>query len=273
MRQASFRASSLENAQPGQAVKVPVYLQVEEGGSLSGLQFLAKITPSQSAPTIAAPAVFVPDVTASGRPVDGLAPNQVAYAWDLGAFDPPLRGRALLGHVVFTVPATALSGQTYQVRFANADGAPDESTQYEFETFSARVSVNAPAGIEDRISDEWKTEFFGNAEASNAAPSADPDQDGLPNWKEYLAGTDPTDAASHLRLRAPVQSSKDGKKQVTLRWLTAPGKKYIVESATDVIRGPWTVITGDVAGDGYVREHLDSNLVEATQYYRVRLQD
>jgi sugar lactone lactonase YvrE len=274
VRQASFRAEPIENVRPGQAVKVPVYIQVEEGASISGLQFLAKIVPSSSAPSLSAQALFVPEVAASGRPVDGLGLSQVAYAWDLGSFTPPLQGRALLGHVVFTIPATARSGQSYQLRFGNADGAPDENTQYDFETFAGRVWVNGPAtGAEDAISDEWKKAFFGSIDCPEAMPGADPDEDGLSNWKEYLAGTDPADSDSHLHLRTPLQTSKNGRRQLALRWLSAPGKSYVLESATDVIHGPWAVVTSGVRGDGFMKEFLAATSAQGVRYYRVRLQD
>jgi hypothetical protein len=158
VRQAAFFASLLENARPGESVRVPIYVNIEEGGSLSGLQFLARILPSAQAPALAGGAEFVPaDGFPAGRSVDGLAPNQIAYAWDLGSFSPALEGRVLIGDVVFTVPVNARTGQSYVIRFGNADGAPDAETQYDFETFSARVWVGGKATeLADGISDEWK---------------------------------------------------------------------------------------------------------------------
>ncbi len=275
VREASFLASAVENAQPGETVKVPLYVKVEEGSSLSGLQFLARVTASDRAPDLTSPAVFVPaDGTPVGRSADGLAPNQVAYAWDLGSFNPALQGKVLLGDVVFTIPATAKPGQSYRVRFGNADGAPNENTQYEFESFSARVWVSVPAtGPQEIISDEWKIKFFGTVDNVDAAPNADPDKDGAPNWKEYLAGTDPIKADSHLHLRAPEQKVKNGKKQLALRWLSAPSKHYVIETTTDLINGPWTVVATGIVGDGNLKEYLQATPGQGPQYYRVRLQD
>ena len=205
--------------------------------------------------------------------VDGLAANQVGHAWNLESFDPALTKRVLLGDIVFTIPATALAGQSYRVRFGNADGAPDENTQYEFESFSGKVWVAAPeSGSPDPISDEWKIKFFGSVDSPNAAPDADPDKDGSPNWQEFLAGTDPTDAKSHLHLRGPVQHSNKGKKEVAMHWLSAPGKHYVIETTTDLQKPAWTPVVLDVAGDGNEQEFLDANPSQTTQYYRVRLQ-
>jgi hypothetical protein len=134
--------------------------------------------------------------------------------------------------------------------------------------------VNAPANpAQDPISDDWKIHFFGSVDQAQADPGADPDNDGSPNWQEYLAGTDPTDAHSHLHLQAPASKFSKGQKQMALRWLSAPGKRYLIESSTDVAGGTWTTMASGIAGDGAVKEFLDTNAQTATRYYRVRLQD
>jgi hypothetical protein len=275
VRQALFEATPIGQVQPGQSVQVPIYVNVGEDASLSGLQFLAKIAGSESAPPLAQSATFVlAKGIPSSRPVAGLAQNQVAYAWDVGSFDPPLQGRVLLGHVQFTVPASAQTGQFYRLRFANADGAPDLDTQYDFESLSASIWVNAPAQSRaDFITDEWKVKFFGSIDSPLADPFADPDKDGIPNWKEYLAGTDPTDRESRLHLGAPEERTNDGRKQVGLRWLTAPGKKYIIETTDDLTGGQWTIRAEGISGDGRFKEFIDANITGAAQYYRVRLQN
>ena len=275
VRQASFSASPLDRVQPGQTVQVPIYVDVDDGSTLSGLQFLAKIIPSPTAPALTAPATFtVASGLPTGQSVPDLAPNQLAYAWDLGSFDPALHGRVELGTITFTVPATATAGQSYLVRFGNADGAPNENTQYDFESHPGDVWVSGAApATTDPISDEWKVKFFGSVDSPDAAPNADPDNDGVPNWKEYLAGTDPTKADSNLHLSSPLQNWNNGKKQVALRWLSAPGKKYVLESSTDLVNGSWVVIAQGVIGDGTLKQFIDSNTSGTTQYYRVGLQN
>ena len=43
---------------------------------------------------------------------------------------------------------------------------------------------------------QWQIQYFGNITDPNAAPDADPDGDGVSNQQEFLAGSDPTSAAS-----------------------------------------------------------------------------
>ncbi len=57
----------------------------------------------------------------------------------------------------------------------------------------------------------------------------DSDQDGFYDWQEELAGTDPQDAQSALRIRAiPVASG-----HWLLSWQSVPGKRYQLEIAAD----------------------------------------
>jgi sugar lactone lactonase YvrE len=274
VRQAAFSAAPIANAKPGQSVSLPVYVDIDDGDSLSGLQFMANIVPSTTAPAVSSAAQFTPaNGISAGQTVDGLANNQVAYAWKLGSFNPPLTGHVLLGNVSFTIPSAAQTGQSYRLSFGNGDGAPNGATQYEFESHPAFVWVNGPATApQDIISDEWKIKFFGSVDNPNAAPNADPDKDGIPNWKEYLAGTDPTNPTSRLQLHGPEQTFVNGKRQLALRWLTAPGKHYVIESSTDVNATTWTPVANNIAGDGYDQQFTGPTTGQATQYYRVRLQ-
>ncbi|MBL9171255.1 MAG: lamin tail domain-containing protein [Verrucomicrobiales bacterium] len=52
----------------------------------------------------------------------------------------------------------------------------------------------------DGLSDEWETRFFGSA--TGAPAGADTDGDRLTNLEEFIAGTNPTDALSYLRIEA-----------------------------------------------------------------------
>ena len=59
--------------------------------------------------------------------------------------------------------------------------------------------------VGDGIPDGWRRQYFGGSGAMTNASSCagcDPDQDGLVNWQEYIAGTNPTNAASGLKLQA-----------------------------------------------------------------------
>ncbi|MBI2924442.1 MAG: chitobiase/beta-hexosaminidase C-terminal domain-containing protein [Verrucomicrobia bacterium] len=146
--QAELSGVSQENAQPGARVRVPVRVRLAGNANLAGLQFRAIVKPQAGAPALERAVDFepaLPNPTPVNRAV--LPPNEVAAAWSIlpSAFETPLAGEAHVGVVSFDVPASAAAGSVYTVSFANADGAPDLSTQYDFETSAANVWVQAPA--------------------------------------------------------------------------------------------------------------------------------
>lgn len=67
----------------------------------------------------------------------------------------------------------------------------------------------------DRMSDAWETEYLGSAAA---LPGADTDSDSVNNRCEYVAGTDPDDASSYLRLVSLDLASETGS-GVKLTWM------------------------------------------------------
>jgi hypothetical protein len=219
------------------------------------------------------PAQFI---SAPGLPqpisVDGLPINQVAGAWSLvpsPSFNPALQGSNLLGHVRFTIPATARPSQCYTVRFLTADGSPDDKTQYDLESVPGCVWVQSVAlKVPDQISDEWKTNFFGSVSSTLAEADADPDGDGVPNWQEFLAGTSPAKLLLHIAEISPDAASGNGFK---LRWFAAQGKHHVLECSSDLAGANWRVIADNLAGQGDIKEFIDTNRTSAAQFYRVRV--
>jgi pectate lyase len=65
----------------------------------------------------------------------------------------------------------------------------------------------------------WQQLYFGCTNCPNADPSADPDGDGLNNLAEFLAGSDPTNSSSGLRILSAVPQSSN----VVITWLTSGG--------------------------------------------------
>jgi hypothetical protein len=197
---------------------------------------------------------------------------ETACAWDLGSLAPAIRSARTVGKLRFRVPPQAAAGAAYRVMFANADGAPDMQTQYDWETIPGQVVVQAAASAPaSRVSVEWRQRFFGSSAGAEAADDADPDGDGMSNVAEFLAGTDPRDARSQLHLICTPQAQADGTLSVTLRWLSAPGKTYVVESASDPGRGAWSAQASGLAGTGAWLEWHQTEVSGSLRFYRVRM--
>jgi len=270
-RQALIGAVSTGNAVPGRTVNVPVYVKLSDGAALSGVQFRAVVTPQGGAPSLTqapqlSPASGVPGPTLQ----QSFEASDAGFGWALGSFNYLSRSSNFLGWVTFTIPATAQSGQTYSVSFANADGAPNLSVEYDFETRSAWVAVGGPAPPASICSDEWKIHFFGSLTNPSAGDLADPDGDGVPNWIEYLAGTDPTDPNSRLQLSGSVKQAGKAQSQMAIHWLTAPGKAYEVQWSSTLLGGSWNTLAA-VSGDGTVASCSDTNIAATVRYYRLHL--
>jgi PKD repeat protein len=85
--------------------------------------------------------------------------------------------------------------------------------------------------IGDGLPDWWRRQFFGSPTQTNSASCAacDADHDGATNAAEFGAGTNPTNAASVLRLSAEVIGSG----QISLTWEAVGGRSYQVYQATN----------------------------------------
>ncbi len=270
-RQATLAATPVERAAPGNVVRVPVLLNVTRGHGVQGLQFRAVVTPENGSPALTQPVRFVAETSLSS-PIslqggqEGLTLNESASAWTLlqNPFPSTIQGERRLGALEITIPSTASAGDSYSVRFANADGAPDLRTQYEFQSLPGTVWVGTAAKRPaERISDEWKLRFFGALQSAWTGVDADPDGDGINNLEEFLAGSNPVS----LRLHAP--RAETGAGSFLLRWFGEAGKRYSVESSNDL--GAWQSIDTDRVGRGDLEEIRSSDAAENARFYRVRV--
>ena len=80
----------------------------------------------------------------------------------------------------------------------------------------------------DGIPDEWQIANWGTNSSKWGAPNEDSDGDGLTNYQEFLAGTDPRDATSNLKTR--VQNVQGA---LYFKWNTVTGKVYQVQFSND----------------------------------------
>lgn len=270
-RQVLLGADSVGNVAANSTVYVPLYAKLADGSSLSGLQFRAVITPQNGAPALTtSPQLNLAAGVAAPMLTQSFKAGETAFGWPLGSFNYLSRSSNFLGWISFTVPTNAVAGQSYQVSLYNADGAPDATNQYDFETRSATVAVNTSAPPATVCSDDWKIHFFGSVTNPAAADNADPDGDGVPNWMEFLAGTDPTDARSKLQLGCAGSVAGKGQNQMQLNWLTAPGRAYALQWSTSLVGGAWNTLT-TVSGDGAPATCVDTNNAGPQHYYRLYL--
>jgi len=111
---------------------------------------------------------------------------------------------------------------------------------------------------------DWELMYFGY---TGVDPLADPDRDGMNNLAEYLAGTNPNDGLSGLRI-----TEIDLAAGVGIKWESAPYKLYAVQRASGFPAG-FADIQINLTSTPPVNLFLDTNLAgPGPFYYRLRLQ-
>jgi hypothetical protein len=117
---------------------------------------------------------------------------------------------------------TAGSRHCFQVAYATTDGRQSPlSAATTNSTWSGRSWGGIPY--------EWMTNYFGANMSHWPAATADSDGDGVSNLNEFLAGTNPTNAASVLRVQ--LTGTPQG---MFLYWNTQPGLTYQVQVTTNL---------------------------------------
>lgn len=120
----------------------------------------------------------------------------------------------------------------------------------------------------DGLSDEFQRRYFPLFTAPEAAPSADPDQDGFSNEIEKIAQSVPTDFNSVPSIR--LNSMTLGLNGARITWSSFVGQRYQVWRRTEVGSGAWEKIGSPVTASGAEAEFLDAEASEM-RYYRVEL--
>lgn len=267
--QGSFSAGIVENANPGDFIQVPVSINVKPGENVTGLKFRATVLNSAGRPALLDNVEFRAAANVPPPSLYAPLPSSVACSWMLDSFSPALVGEKQLGTLEFTLPASAVKGDSYVIRFSrvgashsNADGT---FAEYHFETRPGAVWVGVPAQRPpDALSDEWKIRFFGGLNNPLANPFADPDGDGKNNLQEFLAGSNPAKLRFH---NLDSDWRRLSGRSFKLRWFAATGKTYTIESSTDMVN--WTVVA-TISGVGDLKEFVDSQKPDSAKFYRVR---
>jgi len=103
-----------------------------------------------------------------------------------------------------------------------------------------------------------------------SADLLDSDCDGLNNWQEWIAGTNPTNALSVLRLLSPAGDISG----VTLSWQSVGGKTYYLQRSTNLASFPAFLSTAsNLVGQAGTTSFKDADATNAgPYYYRVGIQ-
>jgi PKD repeat protein len=150
--------------------------------------------------------------------------------------------------------------------------------------YPVTLIASGPAGVSTNIKPSyitvltpfqaWQIQYFGSTTNPAGAATADPDGDGQNNLAEFLAGTDPTNSASAMRIISITMQGAN----VTVNWMSGAGKTNALQATSGDPNGGY-------ATNGFVDLVIITNTVGALtnavdvggatnmpgRYYRVRL--
>jgi len=122
------------------------------------------------------------------------------------------------------------------------------------------------------IPDAWFIQYFGAPPNPNAAPDKDVTGTGQNNLFKYVAGLDPTNAASRFVLRLAAVPGQPGQKKLifTPRW---SDRAYTPVFRTNLVSGAdWAALTNtNVNDNGAERTVIDLNASGPQKFYQIKI--
>ena len=124
-----------------------------------------------------------------------------------------------------------------------------DGTSVAFSWANSQLTLSVPAtegSIVDLVDEAylaWRDTHFSEAEiaAVLSGLDEDPDGDGLSNWSEFVADTDPRDGSTYFAMEIdPNAVSFD----------TSSNRFYTVEYSTNLVDSPWAPLVEDEPGTG-----------------------
>jgi PKD repeat protein len=137
---------------------------------------------------------------------------------------------------------------------------------YAASTYDVMLVATGPAGVSTNIKvsyitawtpfQSWQIQYFGSTTNPAAAANIDADGDGQNNLAEFLAGTDPTNGASALRITSIATQGTN----ILVSWTTGAGKTNALQVTSG---GPG----GSYATNGFADIFTVTNAVGTTTNY------
>ena len=117
------------------------------------------------------------------------------------------------------------------------------------------------------ISDAWEMAWFG-AVVTNRTAATDTDHDGMSDYAEFIAGTDPTDPQSRFYFTGETLQSN---RLVQMQWSVVTNRLYQVSVSTDLLswqtNTPWLQ-----ASNNPTMSYTATNSSAGNRFYRVQVQ-
>ncbi len=253
-----------------QTVSVPVRVLAADPLPIRVLMLNVDVIPLDGSPAVTNAVAFSP-AAVLGTPAMSMSQgaNNYAAAW-LNSSNSGVSGTNVIGTVTVTLPPGVTANSSYLVHFEHFSASPNGLALFQSTITDGLITVGNRTGSSwgDGIPDTWRLLCFGTVSNLLSAANLDPDGDGASNWQEYVAGTNPMDPASVLRL-TPLAPAPN----FTVQWPSVPGKTYMVQSSVSLFSTNWSVTASNLPGTGQMMQLSDTNTpAPPARFYRVQVQ-
>jgi len=162
------------------------------------------------------------------------------------------------GNALSSMPLMAQDGRTIVFQSFASDVVEGD---YNDERDIFVVKLGMGDSDNDGMDDDWEVAHFGNLDRDGAG---DQDGDGQSDLQEFLAGTNPTNGGSILRV---LTITPIGGGSTTLVWSAVVGRNYVVQYK-DSLDGNWGNASGVIEADS-ASMSFAHNSSSSQRYYRV----
>lgn len=205
------------------------------------------------------------------RYVGALTPASVGAGAVLSLSGPGLsvgttevRANALGALTLVAAPVTVARGTAPGLRDLRVQNGDAFAWVHGFVEIPPDVPDLNADGLDDRFQRAYWTRFT----RPEAAPTADPDQDGFDNRWEFQRGSNPTNALSANFNVVSVRLAVDGARVVSE---TAAGKRFQLFARDTLPGSEWVAVGAAVTAKGSTTEFVDTTASRTVRFYRVRL--
>jgi hypothetical protein len=257
-------------AAAGQTLQIPITAKIFGGYPLRVLMLNLTVQPLDGSPALTSAVQFTPNPALGTAAMTSSTGNGNYAATWLNSTIAGLTGTATLGTLTVTIPANAPSKAAYAIHFDHASASPNGIASFPQQTLTGLIllSDRSASIYGDGIPDSWRLRYFGTVNNILSQAAADADGDGASNWHEYIAGTDPTDPKSVLRVSTDQAVAQQGQDCV-IHWPSVAGKHYLIERSTSLYGPVWTPVSTNT-GSGADMEFHDMTGGKI-RFYRVHV--